>query len=173
MYLEYTYSHNINFILPQNHVEKIKLIDICVTINTTLVFNSKYEDVRFGMGTTILVVEDDVDLIQIYKEILELHEYEVHTAFNGEEGVEKFKQIKPSLVIMDGDMPVLNGYDAFMQIKEIDKDANVVIVTGVSEFEPKSKAAIKEGLIKVISKPLGVNELLMLAEKYTEIKIEK
>jgi len=125
------------------------------------------------MGRTILVVEDDMDLIGIYKEILELHEFDVQTAFDGEEGVEKFKQTKPSLVIMDGDMPVLNGYEAFKQIKEIDKNANVVIVTGFPEFEPKNQEAINIGLIKVISKPLGVDELLNLAKKYTEIKIEK
>jgi DNA-binding NtrC family response regulator len=125
------------------------------------------------MGKTVLVVEDDVDLIGIYKEILELHEYDVQTALNGEEGVEKFKQTKPSLVIMDGDMPVLDGYEAFKKIKEIDKDANVVIVTGFSELEPKNQEVIKQGLIKVISKPLGVDELLTLTKKYTEIKVEK
>ena len=125
------------------------------------------------MGKTVLVVEDDVDLIGIYKEILELHEFDVQTALNGEEGVEKFKQTKPSLVIMDGDMPVLDGYEAFKKIKEIDVNANVIIVTGFSELEPKSQAAIKQGLIKVISKPLGVDELLTLAKKYTEIKVEK
>jgi len=125
------------------------------------------------MGRTVLVVEDDIDLIGIYKEILELHEFDVQTALNGEEGVEKFKQTKPSLVIMDGEMPVLNGYKAFKQIKEIDKNANVVIVTGFPEFEPKNQEAIKLGLIKVISKPLGVDELLNLAKKYTVIKLEK
>ena len=125
------------------------------------------------MEKTILVVEDDVYLIGIYKEILELHEYHVETALNGEEGIEKFKQVNPSLVIMDGDMPVLDGYEAFKKIKEIDKNANVIIVTGFSEFEPKSKEAIKLGLIKVISKPLGVNELLNLAKKYSEIKVSK
>jgi len=125
------------------------------------------------MDRTVLVVEDDMDLIGIYKEILELHKFDVQTALNGEEGVEKFKQTKPSLVIMDGDMPVLNGYEAFKQIKEIDKNANVVIVTGFPEFEPKNQEAINTGLIKVIPKPLGVDELLDLAKKYTEIKIEK
>ena len=123
------------------------------------------------MGKTVLVVEDDVDLIGIYKEILELHEFDVDTASNGEEGVQKFIEIKPSLVIMDGDMPILDGYQAFKQIKEIDVNANVVIVTGFSEFEPKSQEAIKDGLIKVISKPLGVDELLELAKKYSEIKV--
>ncbi len=123
------------------------------------------------MGGTILVVEDDVDLNEIYKEILELHEFDVETALNGEEGVKKFTEFNPSLVIMDGDMPILDGYQAFKQIKEIDVNANVVIITGFSEFEPKSQEAIKEGLIKVISKPLGVDELLELAKKYSEIKI--
>lgn len=121
------------------------------------------------MGNTVLLVEDDVDLIGIYKEILELHEFDVQTALNGEEGVKKFIKFKPSLVIMDGDMPVMNGYQAFKQIKENDKNANVVIVTGFSEIESKSHLAIKEGLIKVISKPLGVDELLLLAKKYCEI----
>ena len=125
-----------------------------------------------GMSNVILVVEDDEDLVTIYKEILELKNFEVHIAQNGQEGVEKFREVKPSLVIMDGDMPVLNGYEAFSQIKEIDKDANVVIVTGISEHESKNQDAIKRGLIKVISKPLGVNQLVELAEKYSEIKLK-
>ncbi len=125
------------------------------------------------MNRTILLVEDDVNLIGIYKEILELHDYDVHTALNGVEGVEKFKQTKPSLVIMDGDMPVLNGYDAFKQIKEIDRNANVVIVTGSLEFEAKDQETIKLGLIKVISKPTVIDELLNIVKKYTEIKLEK
>ena len=125
------------------------------------------------MRKTVLVVEDDTDLVGIYKEILELQDYDVQTALNGVEGVEKFKQSKPSLVIMDADMTVLDGYEAFKQIKEIDNNANVIIVTGFPEFEPKNQEAIKRGLIKVISKPLGVDELLTLARKYTEIKLEK
>ena len=124
------------------------------------------------MGKTILVVEDDIDLVGIYKEILELHDFDVQIALNGEEGVRKFIETKPDLVIMDGDMPILDGYEAFKQIKMIDKNANVIIVTGFSEFEPKSQEAIKEGLIKVISKPLGVDELLVLAKKYSEINAE-
>jgi len=125
------------------------------------------------MGKTVLLVENDQNLIGIYKEILELHDFDVHTALNGVEGVEKFKQVKPSLVIMDGDMPVLNGFEAFKQIMKIDNNANVVIVTGFSEFELKSQEATKLGLIKVISKPLGIDELLALAKKYTEIKLER
>lgn len=125
------------------------------------------------MKKTILIVEDAKDLRGIYKEILELYDYDVHIAVNGLEGVEKFKQKKPSLVIMDAAMPILDGYKAFKQIKEIDNNANVIIVTGFSDNEPKSKEAIKLGLIKIISKPLGVDELLILVKKYAKTKLEK
>jgi DNA-binding NtrC family response regulator len=119
------------------------------------------------MKKTILIVEDDNDLCGIYKEILELYGFDVKIAVNGLEGVEKFKETKPSLVIMDADMPVLDGYKAFKQIKEIDNNAQVIIVTGFANNEPRSIEAIKEGLIKIISKPIGVNDLLDLAKKYT------
>ncbi|MEK0350843.1 MAG: response regulator [Nitrosopumilus sp.] len=125
------------------------------------------------MKKTILIVEDDKDLRGIYKEILELYDYDVHIAVNGLEGVEKFKQKKPSLVIMDAAMPILDGYKAFKQIKEIDNNANVIIVTGFSDNEQRSKEAIKLGLIKIISKPLGVDELLILVKKYAKTKLEK
>ena len=121
---------------------------------------------------SILVVEDDEDLNQLYKEILELKNFEVHTAKNGQEGVEKFKEINPSLVIMDGDMPILDGYEAFYQIKKFDKNANVVIVTGMPDYQRQNQDALKNGLIKVISKPLRVNQLVELAEKFSEVKIK-
>ena len=125
------------------------------------------------MRKTVLVVEDDTDLVGIYKEILELHDFDVQTALNGAEGVEKFKQTKPSLVIMDGDMPVLSGYEAFKQIKEIDKNANAIIITGGIKFESKNQEALDQGLIKVVLKPILVHELLNLAKKYTGIKLGK
>ena len=125
------------------------------------------------MEEVILLAEDDEDLAGIYKEILELHGFDAVIASNGEEGVKKFAEVRPSLAIMDGDMPVLNGYQAFKQIKKIDADANVVIIAGFQEVSPKSKEAIREGLIKVISKPLGIGELLSLAKKYSVIKVEK
>lgn len=125
------------------------------------------------MKKTVLVVEDDNDLLMIYKEILELNKFDVHTAENGQEGVEKFKEVQPSLVIMDGDMPVLDGYEAFNQIKKLDNNANVVIVTGMAEYEKKNQEAIKRGLIKVITKPLGIDQLVDLAQKYSEIKLEE
>ena len=124
------------------------------------------------MKKVILVVEDEINLLQIYKEVLELNQFDVHTAENGKEAIKKFKEIQPSLVIMDGEMPVLDGYEAFEKIKELNNKANIVIITGLPEYEEKNQKAIKNGLIKVVEKPTGVNQIVSLAQKYSEIKLE-
>lgn len=126
-----------------------------------------------GNGKTILIIEDDHILLDLYKEILELYNYDVQTALNGIEGIKKFKQTNPSLVIIEGEMPKLDGYDTFKKIKELDEKANVIIVTGGLEFEPKNQEALNKGVIKIILKPVLVNELLILAKKYTQTNIEK
>ncbi|MBI4130946.1 MAG: response regulator [Nitrosarchaeum sp.] len=118
---------------------------------------------------TILVVEDDIELLNLYAEILQVNRYNVQTAINGEEAVSKYRQIHPDLVVMDGNMPKLDGYEAFSQIIEMDKNAKVVIVTGYSEFELKNKRALEQGLVSVISKPIGVDTLLDLAKKYSDV----
>ena len=121
------------------------------------------------MTKTILVVEDDIELLNLYEEILQVNMYNVQTAINGEEAVSKYKQIHPDLVVMDGNMPKLDGYEAFSQIIEMDKNAKVIIVTGYSEFELKNKRALEQGLVSVISKPIGVDTLLDLAKKYSDV----
>ncbi len=114
----------------------------------------------------ILIVEDDEELLNLYAEILEINRFNVQTAINGEEAISKYKQIHPDLVVMDGILPKMDGYDAFSQIIEFDKNAKVVIITGYSEFSAKNKLALEQGLISVIPKPIGVDELLKLAKKY-------
>lgn len=118
----------------------------------------------------VLIVESDPILLGIYKEILELYDYDVQTATNGIEGVEKFDKIRPSLVVMEGDMPILDGYETFKIIRLIDKNANVVIITGDLESDPKNQELLDQGLIKVMLKPILVNELLNLAKRFTGIK---
>jgi len=122
------------------------------------------------MAKTILIVEDDIELLNLYAEILQVNMYNVQTAINGEEAIAKYKQTHPDLVVMDGYMPKLDGYEAFSQIIKIDKNAKVVIVIGYSEFEVKNKKALEQGLISVISKPISIDTLLDLAKKYSNIK---
>lgn len=123
--------------------------------------------------TIILIVEDDEELLDLYSEILEINRYDVKTAINGEEAVSKYKQIHPDLVVMDGVLPKMDGYDAFSQIIKYDKNAKVVIVTGYSEFDSKNEKALEQGLISIITKPIGIDELLDLAKKYCSKEISE
>ena len=121
----------------------------------------------------VLIIESDPVLLGIYKEILELYNFDVQTASNGIEGLEKFDKSRPSLVVMEGDMPILDGYETFKLIRVIDKNANIVIITGDLESDPKNQELINQGLIKVMLKPILVHELVNLAKKYAGIRPEQ
>ena len=81
--------------------------DIDLGFNNILI--SSYLD----MTKIILIVEDDTELLDLYVEILQVNMYNVQTDIDGEEAVSKYRQIHPDLVVMDGDMPKLDGYEAF------------------------------------------------------------
>ncbi|MDX1372769.1 MAG: response regulator [Nitrososphaeraceae archaeon] len=125
------------------------------------------------MGKTVLIIEEDEILLEIYKEILELHDYDVQIASNGTKGIEKFKQTKPELVIMEIEMPDIDGLEVFKKIKEIDKNANIIIVTSDLEFKTKNQKTLEQEPIKVILKPILVQELLNIAKRYIGSKLEK
>jgi len=120
------------------------------------------------MAGLILVVEDDLDLQEMYREILIHHGYLVETASNGEEGVTKYKKKKPNLVLMDSDMPKMNGYESFLKIKEFDNNANVVMITGYSERDKRLEESSKLGLKSIITKPVGMDDILELAKKFAK-----
>ena len=118
------------------------------------------------MKEKILVVEDDLDLQKMYTEILESDEYQIETASNGEEGVIKFKEINPALIIMDSDMPILNGYDASLKIKQIDKNAKIILITGYSKVAEGIQEKGGDEFVEIITKPIGMDFLLEIVKKY-------
>ena len=118
------------------------------------------------MKEKILVVEDDLDLQKMYTEILESDEYQVETASNGEEGVMKFKEINPRLIIMDSDMPILNGYEASLKIKQIDKNVKIILITGYSKVAEGIQEKGGDEFVEIITKPIGMDFLLEIVKKY-------
>jgi len=118
------------------------------------------------MKEKILVIEDDLDLQKMYTEILESDEYEIETAINGEEGVIKFKETNPKLIIMDSDMPKLNGYEASLKIKQIDKNVRIILITGYSKVAEGIQERGGEEFVEIITKPIGMDFLLETVKKY-------
>jgi len=83
----------------------------------------------------ILLVDDEESIHLLYREELEEEGYEVHSALSGEEALEKLKIVHPDLVILDINMPGMNGIDALRRIKEINPNLKVILSSAYQEFK--------------------------------------
>ncbi len=104
----------------------------------------------------------------MYADILQSNGFSVYTAINGIEGIEKYKETKPDLVLMDSEMPEINGVEAFEKIKAFDDNAKIVMITGYSDNDKRFENALKDGLDSIITKPVGLNQILDLVKKHLE-----
>ncbi|MGX5818971.1 response regulator [Chitinophaga lutea] len=106
------------------------------------------------MSNTILLIEDKTSLSDTLKALLELHEYQVLLAANGEDGIALARSARPDLVISDIYMPVMNGYE-LLEIFREDSDLRTIPVlmltakTGIDEVN----TAMKKGAAGYVTKP--------------------
>lgn len=119
------------------------------------------------MPKTILIVEDEVNLVELLEFRLESVGYRVETAYDGEEGLEKINRIKPDLVILDIMMPKMHGYDVCKRSKKGagTKDIPIIILTARSQEEDIARAKLC-GADSCLSKPFEPRELMKEVEKY-------
>ncbi len=89
----------------------------------------------------VLIVEDNDTLNEAYKLILEKDGHEVATAFNGEEGLEKLKEVSPDLILLDILMPKMDGLEFLRHFKS-DKypKATIIILSNLNEDEQVEEA---------------------------------
>ena len=83
-------------------------------------------------GHTILVVDDEPVVITILEKILSADGHTVHSATNGQEGIEKAREIIPDLILMDVFMPDMDGYEVTARIKALPDmyDGPIICLTG-------------------------------------------
>ncbi len=97
--------------------------------------------------------------------------YEIFEASNGQDGVEKYQELKPDVVFMDLTMPVLDGYQATAKIRELDKNATVIVTT--ADIQPKSIASVMElGAFTLLKKPAKAESIKEALSK-VEMKLKK
>lgn len=114
---------------------------------------------------TILVAEDDNINFLLLKKILELKNYVVLRAINGQEAVDICKTNSAvDLVFMDIKMPVLNGYEALKKIKKFLPNLPIIAQTAHSSLEDKEKMS-NAGFTNYITKPLNKEEIFKLLDK--------
>jgi len=109
----------------------------------------------------ILVVDDEPDLVSTIQCRLEFCNYEVITASNGREGLERAESEKPDLILLDTNMPVMNGHEMLRCLRKHAqlKDTPVIMVTAICESEDIA-AASGYGIADYVTKPFDFADLM-------------
>ena len=122
----------------------------------------------------ILFVEDEVNISKLLKDALSDYFFSFTVAYNGEEGLEKFKKVNPDIVITDIMMPNLDGLEMTKEIKKINENTPVVVLSAFSDKEKLLKS-IDTGITKYFIKPFDPEEvldyLITLAKKLNKNRI--
>lgn len=112
----------------------------------------------------VLVVDDELVMRELLYNVLAKNGFKAITAPNGEEGVKMLERERPDLVIMDLMMPGLNGLEAFVRMRQIDPQIEVILLTGANIDDLEAQAR-KLGVTEVLRKGVGV-ELFMKSVNY-------
>ncbi len=114
------------------------------------------------MAISVLVVEDDRNIQELLQMYLEKEGYAVTTASDGGKGLEKFRAIKPDLVLLDVMMPVMDGWAVCRAIRA-ESQTPVIMLTAKGETDDKV-AGLKSGADDYITKPFEMREVLARIE---------
>ena len=114
------------------------------------------------MATTVLVVEDDRNIAELLQLYLEKEGYAVTIANDGGQGLEKFRTIKPDLVLLDVMMPVMDGWAVCNAIRA-ESQTPIIMLTAKSETADKVQG-LKAGADDYITKPFEMREVLARVE---------
>ena len=112
----------------------------------------------------ILLIEDEYLVRESYVEMLRFLNYEVETANNGHEGVEKVKNDEFDIVITDLNMPVKDGMATLRQIKKDKPEVEVIVVTGFATIE-NAISAMKNGAFDYITKPVSLEHVRLVLNR--------
>ena len=117
----------------------------------------------------ILVVEDKEEVCEVLKDILVNGGHEVETVPDGNEGVKLFKKENFNLVFTDLGMPRKSGWQVAKEVKKINKNTPVALITGWEIQLDRSKLR-KSGVDLVVNKPFKVDQVLRLVQEGMELK---
>src|SRR3972149_11504568 len=109
----------------------------------------------------VLVVDDESDIVSTIQYRLKFCEFDVITASNGKEGLEKAANEKPDIILLDINMPVMDGHEMLERLKNRPdlKDTPVIMLTAYSDRKDIAKAA-DLGIADYVTKPFDFTELM-------------
>ena len=115
------------------------------------------------MKKKILLVDDEEGIQMLYREELEDDGYEVISAYTGEEGLQKFKEESPDLVILDIQMPGMNGIETLRQMKMDNPNLPVILSSAYNEYKQDLGAWASD---EYVVKSSDINDLKEAVRKH-------
>jgi len=104
----------------------------------------------------MLVVDDEVEICKVLSVFFTSKNYKVFTAVDGMTALKLVKEVKPQVVLLDIIMKGMNGIDVLKQIKKIDPDIGVTMITGMGDEELASRS-LQEGAFDCVIKPFKLD----------------
>ena len=109
----------------------------------------------------ILIIDDEPDIVETMKCRLEFCKYKVVTADNGEEGLKKAASEKPDLILLDTNMPVLNGHQMLKRLRNDPELKNIPVIMCTALCESQDIAtASAYGITDYVTKPFDYAQLI-------------
>lgn len=118
---------------------------------------------------TILLVDDEPDILWALSNVLKEKGYFPITAQNGKEGLKKLEEEQPDLAVLDIRLPDMNGIELLKQMKKKEQDLLVIMFTAYGEIN-SAVEAIKLGAFDYLNKPVANEELLLVMERAFKTK---
>ena len=117
----------------------------------------------------ILIADDEEDVRALLTEVLDEEDYTVATVDNGQKAVDFVAKSSPDCVLLDVRMPVMDGMEAFLKIREISPDLPVIFITAYGSSDLAIKA-MKKGAYDYLTKPFDIEEVKIKVRKAIELK---
>ncbi|MBS3748301.1 MAG: response regulator [Candidatus Thermoplasmatota archaeon] len=113
----------------------------------------------------IMVVDNEPDIVDLTRTVLEIGGYEVVPAYSGEECLDKIENTDVDLVLLDIMMPGMSGWDVFNRIKKSHDDLKVAFMSVLEISEKRKETLLSEGLSDYILKPFDKDTLLNTVDR--------
>ena len=118
---------------------------------------------------TILIVEDNEKNMKLARDLLQAKGYATLEAITGVDGVRLAKEHTPDLVLMDIQLPDINGIEAFEQLRADPRTAEIPIVAFTASVTPTDRTRVMQaGFDGFLSKPINIKEFLATVKRMAE-----
>jgi len=117
-------------------------------------------------ASKLLIVDDEKDMVWLFSNIFKENGYEVFGCHDGSNALKRVRKIKPGVVLLDYNLPDMNGLQLLKKLHLVGRDhiKGIIMASGTSDPEVKKKA-IKSGAFGYLAKPVDLERLLKMVKE--------